>query len=107
MRAQKYPSCCGHENPESPNHCYRLEFAHRDFGTQPGLITPALPAERVSELRTAFDAMLKDPELLAEAARQGLEIDPVSGVEMEALVDHLHQAPPEVIDLVRRINAVR
>ena len=37
---------------------------------------PGLPAERVAELRAAFDTMLRDPELLSEASRQGLDIGP-------------------------------
>ena len=57
------------------------------------------------ELRSAFDAMMKDRELLAEAARQGLDVDPVSGAEMQALVARLYATPPDVIDLVRKINA--
>jgi hypothetical protein len=47
--------------------------------------------------------MMKDPELIAEATKQGLEIDPVSGQEMQDLVDRLHSAPPEVVDLVKKI----
>jgi tripartite-type tricarboxylate transporter receptor subunit TctC len=66
-----------------------------------------LPTERVRELRTAFSAMMKDPELLAEAAKQGLEIDPVSGQEMQELVDRLHTAAPEVVELVKKIVAGR
>ena len=73
----------------------------------PLLAPPGLPAERVSELRSAFDAMMRDQELLAEASRQSLDIDPVRGSEMAALVERLHQAPAEVIDLVRRIKAAR
>jgi hypothetical protein len=61
----------------------------------------------VGELRAAFDTMMRDPELLAEASRQGLDIDPVQRSEMATLVDRLHQAPTEVIELVRRINAAR
>ena len=37
----------------------------------PLVAPPDMPAERVDELRTAFDAMMKDPQLLAEAATQG------------------------------------
>ena len=71
----------------------------------PLLAPPDLPAERARELRSAFDAMMRDPELVAEASRQGLEVDPVSGAEMQQLVDRLYATPPEVVDLVRKINA--
>jgi tripartite-type tricarboxylate transporter receptor subunit TctC len=68
---------------------------------------PGLPVERVAELRTAFDAMMKDPDLLAEAAKQGLDIDPVGGAEIDALVQRVYATPPDVLELVRRINASR
>ena len=71
----------------------------------PLLAPPGLPAERAAELRSAFDAMMRDREFVAEASRQGLEVDPVSGVEMQRLVDRLYATPPEVVDLVRKINA--
>jgi tripartite-type tricarboxylate transporter receptor subunit TctC len=70
----------------------------------PLLAPPDLPAERTSELRAAFDAMAADPELLAEAARQSLDVDPVSGAEMEGLINRIYRAPQEVIDLVKKIN---
>jgi tripartite-type tricarboxylate transporter receptor subunit TctC len=69
----------------------------------PLIAPPDLPVERVRELREAFSGMMKDPELIAEATKQGLEIDPVSGQEMQDLVDRLHSAPPEVVELVKKI----
>jgi tripartite-type tricarboxylate transporter receptor subunit TctC len=73
----------------------------------PLLAPPDLPAERVSELRAAFDAMMQDPDLLAEAAKLNLDIDPVSGRELQELVSRLYGTPPEVVDLVKKINAAR
>src|SRR5215468_641924 len=73
----------------------------------PLLAPPDLPQERVHELRNAFDAMMKDPELIAESARMMLDVDPVNGLELQALVERLYDTPPEVIDLVKRINAAR
>jgi tripartite-type tricarboxylate transporter receptor subunit TctC len=73
----------------------------------PLMAPPDLPAERVAELRTAFDAMMKDRDLLAEAAKQGLDVDPVGGAEIDALVQRVYDTPPDVLELVRRINASR
>ena len=71
----------------------------------PLMAPPDLPAERVGELRAAFDAMMADPELRAEAARQNLDVDAVSGDEMQSLIERLYASPAPVIDLVRKINA--
>jgi len=58
-------------------------------------------------LRAAFNAMMKDPELIAEATRMSLEIDPVRGVELQDLVRRLYDTPPEVIEVVKRISTAR
>lgn len=82
-------------------------FAADSVLAWPLMAPPGLPAERVAELRTAFDAMMKDPDLLAEATKQGLDIDPVGGAEIDALVQRVYATPPDVLELVRRINAAR
>lgn len=73
----------------------------------PLVAPPDLPAERVDELRTAFLAMMKDSELRADAAKLKLEIAPVSGREMQALVEQLYGSPPDVIELVKKINSAQ
>jgi tripartite-type tricarboxylate transporter receptor subunit TctC len=73
----------------------------------PLMAPPNLPAERVSELRTAFDAMMADPDLVSEAARQNLDTDAVIGREMQSLIERLYSAPAPVLDLVRKINAAQ
>lgn len=71
----------------------------------PLMAPPGLPAERIGELRGAFDAMMADPELISEAAKQNLEIGAVSGSEMQSLIEKLYTAPAAVLDLARKINA--
>ena len=71
----------------------------------PLVAPPDLPTERLKELRTAFRAMMKDPELRAEAAKLKFEIAPVPGREMQELVEQLYGSPPDVIELVKKINS--
>jgi tripartite-type tricarboxylate transporter receptor subunit TctC len=71
----------------------------------PMLAPPGMPPAIVAALRAAFDRTNADPELKAEAQRQGLEIDPVRGTEIQDLVDSLYRTPADVLDYVRRINA--
>ncbi|HEY7230263.1 MAG TPA: hypothetical protein VH558_07830 [Pseudolabrys sp.] len=73
----------------------------------PLLTPPGLPGERVAELRGAFDAMMRDPDLLNDATKQNLEVDPVGGTEMQTLIERLYAMPPAALDLVRKINAGR
>ena len=73
----------------------------------PLMAPPGLPAERIDALRTAFDAMMADPDLVSEAARENLDIDPVGGAAMQSLIERLYQSPPAALELVRRINAAQ
>ena len=50
---------------------------------------------------------MNDPELLAEGARTGLEINFVSGEDVQALVEGLYRSPPAVVARARAIAAAR
>jgi tripartite-type tricarboxylate transporter receptor subunit TctC len=71
----------------------------------PLMAPPGLPVERVSELRAAFDAMMRDSDLLNDAKQQNLDVGTVSGAEMQSLIERLYSVPAPVLDLVRKINA--
>jgi tripartite-type tricarboxylate transporter receptor subunit TctC len=69
----------------------------RSFAAPPGL-----PKERVEELRTAFMAMVKDPEFLAEIAKLNFDLDPLSGVDLQAFFVQADYPPA----LIERAKAV-
>ena len=69
----------------------------------PFVAPPGLPEARKAMLRTAFDAALRDPELLAEAARLKLDIDPMAGAQVEKIVADLYKTPADVVALLRDI----
>ncbi|MDB5596159.1 MAG: family tricarboxylate transporter, receptor protein [Hyphomicrobiales bacterium] len=74
--------------------------------TYPFILPAGVPPERVSMLRTAFDALMKDPPFIAEARRFGIDVDPVSGRMIEEIVAEIDRAPPEVISRLKTyINA--
>jgi tripartite-type tricarboxylate transporter receptor subunit TctC len=60
------------------------------------LTTPGVPPERLAALRTAFAAMLKDPDFLAAAEKRNLMVDPGSGEELDALVRDTLKLPQDV-----------
>jgi tripartite-type tricarboxylate transporter receptor subunit TctC len=68
---------------------------------RPMLAPPGVPAERVKELRDAFNATMHDPAFLAEAKRRTLQLDPVSGEEMTATLQRAYSAPADVIEAAR------
>jgi len=81
---------------ESDKGVLELIFARQDMAF-PIIAPPGVPAERVEVLRQAFDAVLKDPEYLADARRQNLESYPAKGADITALVGRIYASPPHVI----------
>jgi tripartite-type tricarboxylate transporter receptor subunit TctC len=74
----------------------RLVFARQVMG-RPFLAPPGLPAERLALLRRAFMDTLRDAAFLAEADKIKLEITPVAGEAVQALVAEIYATPPGVV----------
>jgi tripartite-type tricarboxylate transporter receptor subunit TctC len=77
-----------------------MMFARTEYG-RPYFLPPDVPAERVQALRRAFDATMKDPAFIADAAKLQLDVDPITGEDVQALVAPLGRTPPEIIARVR------
>ncbi|MGH7874656.1 MAG: Bug family tripartite tricarboxylate transporter substrate binding protein [Candidatus Binatia bacterium] len=77
-------------------------LAAGDFG-RPMMVTPGTPADRVKMLRDAFVKTLSDPEVLDETKKGRMDIDPVTGKELEQLVKEIFDSPPEVVERVKKI----
>jgi tripartite-type tricarboxylate transporter receptor subunit TctC len=71
----------------------------RESMARPFAAPPGIPPERVAALRRAFDLTMKDPEFIAEARRQSVEVRPLSGAEVDALVKEVYASSPEVVKL--------
>jgi tripartite-type tricarboxylate transporter receptor subunit TctC len=65
---------------------------------RPFAAPPGLPPERLQALRDAFDATMKDPDFLAEMQKSKLDVDPVSGKDIQELVAKLWASPKDVIE---------
>jgi tripartite-type tricarboxylate transporter receptor subunit TctC len=71
-------------------------FSGQPMG-RPYVAPPGVPADRVKALRDAFNAMMKDPEFLAEADKAKLEIDLVTGEAVEKIVARVTAMPKDVL----------
>jgi len=69
--------------------------------------TPGVPADRVAALRKAFDATLKDAEFKAEADKQKMEISPMTGAELQELIESLIDAPDSLLKKVSEVTESR
>jgi tripartite-type tricarboxylate transporter receptor subunit TctC len=74
---------------------FKLVFARQPMG-RPFLAPPVVPADRVAALRRAFMETLRDREFLAESEKMKLEINPVSGDEVQKIVEDVYRTPKPV-----------
>ncbi len=64
---------------------------------------PGVPNERMLVLRQAFAKMITDNSFMSETAKRNIEIDPLSGEELQSLVGEMVSLPPPIADRARSI----
>jgi len=72
---------------------------------RPIVTHPGTAPDLAKALRDAFARSMADPQLLAEAAKQNLEITAVSGEELAKIARDVINQPPDVLDRIRKILA--
>ncbi len=88
---------------ESDRQALRLVLARQAHG-RPYFLPPGVPAARATALRRAFDATMRDPAFIAEAAAMKVEVDPMTGEAVQALVEQvIRTTPADVVERVRKI----
>lgn len=64
---------------------------------------PGTPKDLVQVLRKAFQATLKDPELVSDAKKGDLDIDPMTGDELEATIAGFEKLPSQIVTRLKEI----
>lgn len=73
-----------------------LEFTGFQLG-RPYFLPEGVPAERVTVMRRAFDATMKDKDMIAEADKLDLEVNPTSGEEMQTILKRVYATPKNLV----------
>jgi tripartite-type tricarboxylate transporter receptor subunit TctC len=106
------------KDPELPNVPVASDLAHTpeqhqilnfvvasEVLARPFVAPPGIPADRKAVLRKAFADTVKDPAFLADAKKTMIDINPVSGPEVDAIVASLYATPKDVVQkAMRAIN---
>ncbi|MSP40153.1 MAG: hypothetical protein EXR70_16825 [Deltaproteobacteria bacterium] len=71
--------------------------------TRPYSLPPNVPKARVKLLQKAFADTMKDPDFLADAKRTRLDLDPVTGDEVEKTVDRFYKLPPALLARLKEV----
>ena len=91
-----------HKTSDANRRLAAVIMAANEIG-RPIIGTPGIPAERVKILRDGFNKTLNDPELLEDAKRKRLDLDPVSGEDLAKLAKEIMSQPPEVIARMKKL----
>jgi tripartite-type tricarboxylate transporter receptor subunit TctC len=96
------PTAIEVETAPADKQMFEIAFAEQVMG-RPFVLPPGVPADRIAALRAAFDATMKDVQFLDDAKMQKAEIDPVSGQAINALLDRVYAAPPDLVVHIREL----
>lgn len=78
----------------------KLKYASNNLGF-PYLLPPGVKPEVVAVVRAAFEQALADPQLREEAAKQNLDINPISAQKIVDIINESYAASPA---LLKRLN---
>ena len=101
LQAMKVPLTINYAKTDEQKQVMELLYTQNTY-LRPYMAPPETPDARVEALRDAFMKAMKDPELLAEAAKARLEVDPRSGKELAEAVDKIFALPKSVHDHLRQ-----
>jgi tripartite-type tricarboxylate transporter receptor subunit TctC len=72
-----------------------------DLFARPFAAPPGVPAERLQALRTAFEETVRDPAFVDDAHKAGLEVEYVSGADIQTELQKIYATPPDVVARVK------
>ncbi|MDB5510116.1 MAG: hypothetical protein JWL93_2585 [Hyphomicrobiales bacterium] len=71
--------------------------------SRPFVAPPGVPDGKARNLRRAFDATMRDPAFLAEAAAMQADVEPTTGEEVQAIVSAMYATPKPVVERVKKL----
>ena len=91
------PSAIDLVSNEEDRQVLELILIPQEMG-RPYVAPPGVPADRLAALRRAFEETWKDPEYLAEAQRLQMEIEPMTGAEMQKMLETAYGRPRRIVE---------
>jgi tripartite-type tricarboxylate transporter receptor subunit TctC len=99
----KVPLAIGYAKSEETRQLIQVGIHDAADVARPFVMPPGTPKDRVQAMRAAFLATLKDPAFLAEAEKSKLDVDPVTGEELEKIVAGLYKMNPAILANLKEV----
>jgi tripartite-type tricarboxylate transporter receptor subunit TctC len=99
----KVPLAINYAKADAARQLIRIGIHEAADIARPFVMPPGTPKDRVQLLRSAFLATLRDSAFLAEAEKSKLDVDPISGEEMEKIVAGLYKINPATLAKLKEV----
>ena len=83
-----------------------LIYSQLTFG-RPFVLPPGTPPDRVAALRKAFMATMQDKDTLADAKKMNLDLDALSGEDVQAEVANAYDMPANIVERAKQALIVK
>jgi tripartite-type tricarboxylate transporter receptor subunit TctC len=82
-----------------------VEVGINNYGAtaRPFVLPPGTPKDRVELMRNAFTATMTDPEFIADAKKAALDLNPLTGVELEKTIASVYKLDARLVDKLKTI----
>jgi tripartite-type tricarboxylate transporter receptor subunit TctC len=78
-----------------------LVVSQQIFG-RPYFVPPGTPADRVSVLRNAFSATVKDKGFIEDAKKTRIDVEPLDGAKVQETVERLYATPKNIVEKAKQ-----
>jgi tripartite-type tricarboxylate transporter receptor subunit TctC len=100
---QKVPLATTYAKTDEARELIKMGVYEPSTITRPFFLPPGTPKDQVQVLRKAFQETMKDPGLLEEAKKMNLDINPMTGEEVEEIVKGLFSMNPSVVSRLKEV----
>ncbi len=90
------------EFAKTPSDKAVLEFIESGLDDRAMAAPPGVPADRVAALEKAYQETLRDPDFLADAKKLHMDIDPLSGKQVQEFCNKILSLSPEDIEKAKK-----
>jgi len=92
-----------YQTPAAARRLAAVVSGNAEFGAWPMMTSPNTPADHVKTLRAAFVKAVNDPELLAEAKKKTMDVELITGEEIDALAKEVVNQPAEIVARLKKL----
>ncbi|MPZ39589.1 MAG: hypothetical protein GEU95_16335 [Rhizobiales bacterium] len=101
LNAMKVPLATEFARTKEDRQAMELVLSQGVFG-RPFVLPPGVPQERADALRKAFVAAMTDPALIADAKKANLDIEAMSGSDLQSLIASLYALPASTVEKAKQ-----